>query len=161
MTGAMVRLVSRFLVDCLALWVAVRFVPGIHSPEGFVSLVSILFLFGIANALVRPFLFLMALPLILVTVCPILLFLNTLLILLCALLSKSFGLGFTVDGWIPAMAGAVIASAVRVMILAIAITGKRAFVYMKEEILSRKLEKSRKSLEEQIAELRQVVQERE
>lgn len=153
----MTRLLRQVLVDGLALWVAIQLVPGIHSPDGFVALFLTLALFGLIDVFIRPSFVFLTFPLILITVGPLLLLLNASLILICALLAGVFGLGFTADGWISAMAGAATVSAVRIMFIGFSRIGKRTLVYGKEQALSKKLEKRKILLEGQIADLQRIV----
>ena len=157
---AMNRLILQVLVDCLALWVAIQLVPGIHSPDGFVAMFLTLALFGFINVFIRPSFVFLTFPLILITVGPLLLLLNASLILICSLLARIFGLGFTVDGWMSAMVGAVTVSAVRMMILGFTDIGKRTLVYRKEQAWSKRLEKRKILLEGQIADLQWIAKDR-
>jgi len=62
----MARFLLHWLITAVALGAAARFVPGIHISSGFVLVVAALVL-GFVNAVVRPVLLLLTLPLTVVT----------------------------------------------------------------------------------------------
>ncbi len=98
--------VTRWMVTTLAVLVAAQ-LPGIHAN----SLVSLLFaslLLGVVNALVRPVLLLLSLPLILVTLGFFILIINALMLRLVAGLVP----GFFVDSFGSAFLGAIVISIV-------------------------------------------------
>src|SRR5688500_5645685 len=102
------RFLLRLIVTAVALWVAVRFVPGIGWTGNPVGLLGVAVVFGLLNALVRPVLALLTCPLVMLTLGLFLLVLNGLMLWLTALLSTRLGLGFTVDGFLPAFIGALV-----------------------------------------------------
>jgi uncharacterized membrane protein YvlD (DUF360 family) len=143
------------------MWIAIHLVPGFHSPDGFIQLLLTLLLFGITNVLIRPFFVFLAFPLILITVGPFVLLLNTSLILLCALLAGFFGLDFKVNGFVSALVGAVTISFVRIMFMGFFEIGKRKLAYRKEKAWARKLEKWKIWSEGQISHWQRIIKERE
>ena len=50
------HLLVRWLVNALALWVAVALLPGLHFDRGVGGLLVVAAVFGIVNALLRPIL---------------------------------------------------------------------------------------------------------
>jgi putative membrane protein len=62
----MPRFLLKFVIGALALWVATKVVPGV-SVEGYEALAVAAILLGIVNAVVRPALIILTLPLTLVT----------------------------------------------------------------------------------------------
>ena len=98
--------VTRWLVTTFAVLVAAQ-LPGIRSTSLF-SLVGASLLLGIVNALVRPILLLLSLPLILVTLGFFILIINALMLRLVAGLVP----GFYVDSFGSAFLGAIIISLV-------------------------------------------------
>jgi len=98
--------VTRWFVTTLAVLVAAQ-LPGIRSTSLF-SLVGASLLLGIVNALVRPILLLLSLPLILVTLGFFILIINALMLRLVAGLVP----GFYVDSFGSAFLGAIIISLV-------------------------------------------------
>jgi putative membrane protein len=104
----MPHLILRWLINAAAVAAAVLLVPGLHFTGGFGRLLLVAAVFGIVNALVRPVLTILSCPLIVVTLGLFLLVINALLLLLTARLSQVFGLGFTVDGFWPALFGGLV-----------------------------------------------------
>jgi putative membrane protein len=104
------RFLIRLVVTAVALWVAVKFVPGLHWSGPLVGLLEVAIVFGLLNAIVRPLLAMLTCPLVVLTLGLFLLVLNGLMLWLTALLSGRLGLGFAVDGFVPAFIGALVVS---------------------------------------------------
>ena len=102
------RFLLRLIVTAVALWVAVRFVPGIRWTGEPVELLGVALVFGLLNAVVRPILAFLTCPLVMLTLGLFLLVLNGLMLWLTAMLSTGLGLGFAVDGFWPAFLGALV-----------------------------------------------------
>ncbi len=99
----MARFVLRALVAALGFWVASHLVPGVHV-NGIKTLIIAGFLLGIANALVRPILTLLTLPLTIVTLGLFLFVVNGLMILLVGWVLHRFGdRSYQVHGLVPAI----------------------------------------------------------
>ena len=102
------RFLLRLVATAAALWLAVQLVPGIVWTGSAVGLLGVAVVFGVLNALVRPILTLLSCPLIIATLGLFLLVLNALMLLLTAAVSTSLGLGFRVEGFLPAFIGALV-----------------------------------------------------
>lgn len=98
--------VTRWMITTLAVLVAAQ-IPGIHAAS-FASMAFAALLLGIVNALVRPVLLLLSLPLILLTLGFFILIVNALMLYLVAGLVP----GFYVDGFGAAFVGSLIISLV-------------------------------------------------
>lgn len=109
------KIVLRVLINAAALWVAASFVPGIHAG-GLGSVVALALVFGIVNALVRPFLALLSCPIILLTLGLFTLVLNALMLMFAAWLGRGLGIAFAVDGFWSAFLGALIVSIVSTLL---------------------------------------------
>ena len=96
---------KRLLIGALSLGVAASIVPGIHI-NNFLTLLLAAFLMGLVNAVVRPIVVILTLPITVLTLGLFLLIINALLFLLVATLLP----GFTVDGFGPALLGWLIMS---------------------------------------------------
>lgn len=97
----------RVLITGIAVFLAVMIVPGLEVdslPAGIAAIFVLTFL----NVLVRPILFVLTLPLIVLSLGLFLIVVNALLLELTAYLVK----GFTVAGFWPAVGGAVVISLV-------------------------------------------------
>jgi putative membrane protein len=99
----MTRFLARAVFAALGLALAAFLLPGV-SYDGVVTLLIAAVLLGVVNAILRPILFVLTLPLTIVTLGLFLLVLNAAMIGLVAFLLP----GFTVDGLIPGILAAVI-----------------------------------------------------
>jgi putative membrane protein len=97
------KFIVRAIFAALGLWLAAAIVPGV-AYSGVGSLVVAAVLLGIVNAFVRPVVFVLTLPLTLVTLGLFLLVVNAAMIGLVAMLLK----GFTVDGLVPGVLAAIV-----------------------------------------------------
>jgi putative membrane protein len=103
----MMGLIARILVVALGLWVASKLVPGveIRGPE---TLILAALLLGIANAVIRPIVILITLPLTLLTLGLFVLVINAAMFGLVS----AFLHGFVVHGFWAAFWGALVVSVV-------------------------------------------------
>ena len=106
------RLILRILINAAALWVAVRFVPGIAYTGAPLMLLCVAVVFGVVNTIVKPIVTLLSIPAILLTLGVFLLVINALMLWLTGWLSTSLGLGFHVEGIGAAFLGAIVVSLV-------------------------------------------------
>jgi putative membrane protein len=102
-----VGFVVRVLVNAATIALAAALVPGLRLDGALPALLAGLVL-GVVNALVRPVLLVLTLPLTLITLGLFLLVLNGICLALTAWLVP----GFDVDGLLPAMLGALVISVV-------------------------------------------------
>jgi putative membrane protein len=103
----MIGFLIRGLLTALGLWVASALLKGVHST-GFLSLLGAGLLLGLVNAIVRPILVILTLPVTIFTLGLFLLVVNGLMVLLVSKMMH----GFSVDsiGW--AMLTAIIVTLV-------------------------------------------------
>lgn len=111
------RFLLRLLVNAAALAVATWLISGItltgtDTTDWVISLLIVALIFGVINAIIKPIFKLVTLPLVLLTLGLFLIVINALLLMLTSWLSGEFGLGWTVDGFWPAVWGSVIISIV-------------------------------------------------
>ncbi len=111
----MTKFILRWAINAVALFVAVRFVPGIHLQSGWISIIWLALIFGLLNAFLRPLLKLLTCPLIVLTLGLFTLLLNTFLFWLTGQVGQTFGIGFTLDGFGLAFLGALIVSLVSIV----------------------------------------------
>lgn len=109
-------LLVRWVINAIALWVAVLLVPGIHAPDSVATLAATALIFGLVNALIRPVFKLLTCPLILLTLGLFTLVINALMLWLTSWIAGLFDLGFTVSGFLPAFLGAIVVSIVSVVL---------------------------------------------
>ena len=113
------HLVVRWLVNAIALLAAAFVVPGIHlSASGrpgyneWVTLALVAAIFGVINAIIRPVVLLLTLPLTIVTLGLFIFVVNALMLMLTGRLAHAFHLGFRVDGFAAALLGALVIAVV-------------------------------------------------
>jgi len=92
----------RWLINTLAIYLAIRWVHGIHFTGSPVELLVVAALFGLVNAVLRPVLTVLTCPLVLLTLGLFTFVINALMLMFTAWLSRQFDLGLTVDGFWPA-----------------------------------------------------------
>lgn len=102
----------RWLINTLALYVAVQVVPGVDYDRGPVGLLLVAALFGLVNAFLRPLLTLLTCPLVLVSLGLFLFVINAMMLLFTSWLSAQFALGFRVAGFWPAFWAGLLVSLV-------------------------------------------------
>jgi putative membrane protein len=108
----MLRLLVRWLVATVAIFVAVKLLPGLRFVGPWWELALVALIFGLVNALVRPLLKLLTCPLIILTLGLFTLIINAAMLGLTAWLAEAFGIRFSVDGFWPAFWGALVISLV-------------------------------------------------
>jgi len=97
----LVDIAVRVVINAIAFVVAVQVVPNVHAPTDYVKLAIIALVFGVINGLLRPIVQFLSLPLKLVTFGVLGFIINTGLVILTALISERFELGFRLAGWPP------------------------------------------------------------
>jgi putative membrane protein len=115
-----VKLLVRWVISALALFVAAWLVPGIRVfGTAWVAYAVMAAILGLVNALVRPVLKLLTCPLILLTLGLFILVINGITLWLSAWIANQFGIGFYVDGFWPAFWGALIVSVITTVLSAL------------------------------------------
>jgi len=104
--------VIRLFVNALALWAAAELVGGIHLAGGFGDVLWVALVFGLVNAVLKPALLLLSLPILFVTLGLFTLVINAGLLLLTASLTGALA----VDGFFAAFLGGLIISVVSVVL---------------------------------------------
>ena len=89
------KLVIRWAVLALAVWLAATFVPGVHVHGGFLTTLWVALLFGLVNAFLGPILRVLSFPLTFLTLGLFALVVNAALVGITAWLSSKF----EVDGF--------------------------------------------------------------
>ena len=96
-------LIARILLNALALLVAAYVVPGIVVESIYIAIVAAVVL-GLVNLTIKPILFILTLPITILTLGLFAFVLNALMFWFVA----SFLDGFSVDGFIPALLGSLV-----------------------------------------------------
>src|SRR5829696_9732436 len=100
--------ITRLLVNAAALWVAIRYVPGISFEGNWPLLFAVALVFGVLNAVIRPVLFILTLPFLIVTLGLFTFVLNAFMLWITSAVSDLFGLQFHVAGFRAAFLGALV-----------------------------------------------------
>ena len=113
------HLVFRWFINAVALLAAAFVVPGIRlSASGspglneWMTLAIVALIFGVINAIIRPVVVLLTLPLTLVTLGLFMFVVNALMLMLTSRIARAFDLGFRVDGFGAALLGALVIAVV-------------------------------------------------
>lgn len=115
----MKKLLTRLAINAVALYAAVALLNnnGIHPQNAnWLSFIWLALIFGLVNAVLKPVLMVLGCPFVILTLGLGALLINTLLFYLAGLVGANFGVGFTVDGFLPAFLGALIVSVVSVIL---------------------------------------------
>jgi putative membrane protein len=107
--------IIRLLVNALALWLIAKYVPGFTMTGSIWTPILAALIFGIVNALVRPIVLLLTLPLTVVTLGLFIIIVNALMFWLVTWITPNF----KVSGFGPALIGALIMMVVSYIVNAI------------------------------------------
>ena len=126
----MTKFILRWVINAIALYLAVLLLPGIDLGSGLVSILWLALIFGLINALFRPLLQFLTCPLIILTLGLFTLVINTFLFWLTSVIGQSFGLELIISDpvWWNAFLGGLIVTLVSVamtMILKDEMRGRR------------------------------------
>lgn len=110
------KILIRLLINAAALWAAVRLVPGVSFTGDGRLLLVVALIFGVLNACLKPLLFILTLPFLVLTLGLFTFVLNAFLLWTTSELSGALGLGFHVDGFWAAFLGALVVSAVSILL---------------------------------------------
>ncbi|AXH96333.1 phage holin family protein [Ornithinimicrobium avium] len=115
------KMILTIVANAVAIWVAAYLLDGIQiGGEGsrfFLTLLGVAVVFGVLNAIVKPILKLLSLPLIVLSLGLFLFILNALMLALTSWLAGAIGLDFHVDSFFwDAVLGAIIISAVSLVV---------------------------------------------
>lgn len=105
------RFLVRLFLNGVAILVAAYFVPGLDIDDASSALIAGAIL-GLVNAVVRPVLFILTLPITFVTLGLFIFVLNA----ACLWLTAALVPGFRISGWIPAIVGALLVTVVSWML---------------------------------------------
>lgn len=115
------NLILKLITGAVATAVAVWLVPGIaldtsDRAESAFTLLAVAALIGLVNAVVKPFAKVIGFCLIVLTLGLFLLVINALMLMLASWLAGNLGLGFSVDGFWPAVWGSIIITIVTALV---------------------------------------------
>lgn len=112
----MTKFILRWVINAIALYLAVLLLPGIDLESGLISIIWLALIFGLINALFRPLLKFLTCPLIILTLGLFTLVINTFLFWLTSVIGQSFGLALIINDpvWWNAFLGGLIVTIVSV-----------------------------------------------
>lgn len=99
----MAQILFRWVINAVALLIVANVVPGFGVDTFYSALIAALVL-GLVNALIRPLLFILTLPVTIITLGLFTFVINALMIWLVSTIVK----GFTVEGFVPALLAALL-----------------------------------------------------
>jgi putative membrane protein len=111
----MTRFILRWAINAVAIFLAVRFVPGLSLQSGWASVVWLALILGLVNAFLRPLLKFLTCPLIILTLGLFTLLMNTFLFWLTGQIGQLIGIHLTINGFLPAFLGGLVVSVVSVV----------------------------------------------
>ena len=106
----------KWLINTIAIMLAIRFVPGITYTDSLWGILLVGIIFGLVNTLIRPFIKLLTLPLLILSLGLFTFIINAMMLSLTSWISGQFSLGFHVEGFKPAFWGALIISLVSMVL---------------------------------------------
>ncbi|OGO45933.1 MAG: hypothetical protein A2Z30_07620 [Chloroflexi bacterium RBG_16_64_43] len=109
----MIRFILRWAINAIALYAALRLVPGLQAQSmSWLNILLLALIFGLVNALIRPVLSLVTCPMIVLTLGLFTLLLNTFLFWLTGWVGERFGFGFQATDFLSLFLGALVVSLV-------------------------------------------------
>jgi putative membrane protein len=112
----MMRFLLRWVINAVAIFLAILLVPGISFGSGWVGVIWLALIFGLVNAFLRPLLRLLTCPLIILTLGLFTLLINTFLFWLTGQIGQLFGIQITINGFLPAFVGGLVVSIVSIVL---------------------------------------------
>jgi len=119
------RILARWLINTIAIILAVRFVPGIVFNGSWWGILVVGMIFGLVNTFIRPLVRLFTFPLLILTLGLFTFIINAMMLSITSWLSIKFGLGFQVEGFGPALWGSLVISIVSIILSVIMPAHKR------------------------------------
>ena len=122
----------RLIVNAVALLITAWIAPGIHlgaagphpTRDDWVTLLIVALIFGLVYVVIRPIIIILSLPLTIITLGLFTFVINAFMLLLTSWIAQGMDLGFRIDGFLPALLGALIVSVVS-FVLSLALKPRR------------------------------------
>ncbi|HMN13287.1 MAG TPA: phage holin family protein [Bellilinea sp.] len=113
------KFLIQILINAVGLYVAFYLLKGTYlfpSSNSWTDLLLLAVIFGLVNTFIRPIFMTLGCPLIMLTLGLGTLLINTLMFWLAGVIGNQFGIGFTVNGFLGALFGAIIVSLVSLLL---------------------------------------------
>ncbi len=105
------KFLIRWFITAIALLAAVSFVPGIEvEGNAYITVIIVALIMGLLNAVLRPILVLLSCGFIVLTLGLFMFIINAAILWASAYVAQLLGVGFYVDGWVPALLGSLVVS---------------------------------------------------
>ena len=104
--------IIQLLVNVAALWVAVLLTEIDYTGDQWWNFLLVAVIFSLVNTFIKPVLKIISLPITAITLGLFLVVINALMLLLTGWISDQLDLGFVVNGFVPALLGAIVISIV-------------------------------------------------
>lgn len=106
------HILIRWVISAAAILATTFIVPGvdIEGSNGFLVALAVALILGLVNAIIRPILVLLSCGCIVATLGLFMFVVNALTLLIAGWFSRQVGIGFYVDGFVPALIGSIIIS---------------------------------------------------
>jgi putative membrane protein len=102
------QLIIRILINAAALWLAARYIDGISLTGSLWSILLVALVFGVVNAVLKPILKLLSLPVVILTLGLFTIIINAAMLGITAVLMENF----SIDGIVPALLASLVVSVV-------------------------------------------------
>ncbi|NTW39562.1 MAG: phage holin family protein [Cellulomonadaceae bacterium] len=126
--------VVRVLINAVAIWLATLILPGLEVMGGestsdrLIVFLVVALVFGLVNAVVKPVVAILSIPLYILTLGLFTLVVNALMLMLTGWLSEQTAYGLRIDNFGTAVLGGLIISIISLM-LSVALPGRRRDVH--------------------------------
>jgi putative membrane protein len=111
------KFLIRWIISAVALFVAVKFVPGIEvEGNAYVVILITALILGFLNAVLRPILTLLSCGFVVLTLGLFMFVINAVVLWLSAYIAQMFGIGFYVNGFMPALLGSIVISLISLVL---------------------------------------------
>lgn len=104
------RLLLRWGITAIAVYVAIKLVPGIHVEGSWTVYFWVALILGLVNAIIAPLVRFLTCPLILLSLGLFTLVINAAMFWLASIIAAELGIGFYVADWRAAFLGALVIS---------------------------------------------------
>jgi putative membrane protein len=107
----MAKIIIRWFINAVGLYLAIGtgWISGIQAEDtSIAAILALAFVFGVINLFLRPLLKLLTCPVILLTLGLFTLVINAFLFWLTGIIGQSLNIGYTVDGFLPALLGGLV-----------------------------------------------------
>ncbi len=108
-------LIVSLLLNALALIITANIVPGIHV-DSFTTAILAAIVLAVVNTFIKPLLTLLTFPLTIITLGLFIFVVNAIVLFIVSYFVK----GLTIDGWLPAILGAIVLSVVSTILSSLA-----------------------------------------